>query len=221
MNKEDSFEKSKMIIFTFAFPKMFGNGLQQKLFQSRPKYLFSGTSRWRKLESSRLEEMFLMIFLATERRKRCGIYQKMCDVYGEACFSQKYVYKWAKPGWVCHYEPVSEGCVAMWWLFGEENVSVTVVSKECHAVLWKEKKNLSLLLSLKMCSCDQLLWQNSPYVTIVYIYIYIYTVISYGPKHLLWFNNTYYFLFLRLLLFHLLWILCRTNSDICKYHLLE
>ena len=35
-------------------------------------------------------------FLVTEKCKPYEIHRRMCDVYGEACFTLKYVYKWVK-----------------------------------------------------------------------------------------------------------------------------
>ena len=37
-------------------------------------------------------------FLMAEKCKQHRIYRRMCDVYREACFSQKTLYKWAKDG---------------------------------------------------------------------------------------------------------------------------
>ena len=47
-------------------------------------------------ESSRLEQRSVIKFLVAEKCKPCEIYRRMSDVYGEACFSEKNVYKWAE-----------------------------------------------------------------------------------------------------------------------------
>ena len=47
-------------------------------------------------ECPRLEQRSVIKFLVTEKCKPCKIYKRMRDVYGEACFSKKNVYKWAK-----------------------------------------------------------------------------------------------------------------------------
>ena len=39
-----------------------------------------------------------MKFLLAEMCKSCENYERICDVYEGACFSQKNVYKWAKHG---------------------------------------------------------------------------------------------------------------------------
>ena len=39
--------------------------------------------------------------MKTEKNKVHEIYRILCDENGEACFSQKSVYKWAKPQEVC------------------------------------------------------------------------------------------------------------------------
>ena len=49
-------------------------------------------------ECSRLEQRSVIIFLVSEKCKPREIYRRMCDVYGEAYFSQKYVYQWTKCG---------------------------------------------------------------------------------------------------------------------------
>ena len=45
---------------------------------------------------SRLEQRFVIKFLLAEKCKPCEIYGRKCDVYGEAYFSRKNVYKWDK-----------------------------------------------------------------------------------------------------------------------------
>ena len=41
------------------------------------------------IECSRLEQRSVIKFFLTKKCKLCVIYRKMCDVYREACFSQK------------------------------------------------------------------------------------------------------------------------------------
>ena len=60
---------------------MFGIGLKQKLFLLR---LF---------KMSVLEQ-------TSQKCKPCEIYRRICDAYGEICFSQKDIYKLAKHGFV-------------------------------------------------------------------------------------------------------------------------
>ena len=45
---------------------------------------------------SRIEQRSVIKFLVAEQCKPSEIFRKMSDVYEEACFSQKNVYKWAK-----------------------------------------------------------------------------------------------------------------------------
>ena len=40
-------------------------------------------------EYSKLEQRSVKIFLLAEKYKPCEIYLRICDVYREACFSQK------------------------------------------------------------------------------------------------------------------------------------
>ena len=49
-------------------------------------------------EGSRLEQKSIIKFVLTENCKPYEIYRRICDVYGEICFSQKNVYRWAKDG---------------------------------------------------------------------------------------------------------------------------
>ena len=44
---------------------------------------------------SSLEQRSIIKFLLAVKCKPCEIYQRICDVYEEACFNQKNVYKWA------------------------------------------------------------------------------------------------------------------------------
>ena len=39
-------------------------------------------------QCSRLEQRSVMKFFAAEKRRPCEIYKRMCDVYGEGCFSK-------------------------------------------------------------------------------------------------------------------------------------
>ena len=49
------------------------------------------------LEScSRIEQRSVIEFLVAEQGKTSEIFRRMFDVYKEACFNQKNVYKWAK-----------------------------------------------------------------------------------------------------------------------------
>ena len=41
------------------------------------------------IESSRLEQRFVIEFQVAEKCKQCEIYRRMCDAYVEARFSQK------------------------------------------------------------------------------------------------------------------------------------
>ena len=47
-------------------------------------------------ESSRVEQMSVNKVLVAKKYKQCEIYRRMCDLYEEACFSKKNVYKKAK-----------------------------------------------------------------------------------------------------------------------------
>ena len=49
-----------------------------------------------KAEYSRLKPMSVIKFLDAGKCKPCEVYRRLCAVYGEACFSQKSVYKWAE-----------------------------------------------------------------------------------------------------------------------------
>ena len=42
----------------------------------------------------RLKQRFVITFLVAENCKSCEIYRRMCDIYGETCFSKnKYLQK--------------------------------------------------------------------------------------------------------------------------------
>ena len=47
-------------------------------------------------QCSRLKQKSVIKFLLAEKCKPCEIHRRMYDVYREACFIQKNVYKWAK-----------------------------------------------------------------------------------------------------------------------------
>ena len=47
-------------------------------------------------ECSRLEHRSAIKVLVVKKCKPRGIYRRMCDMYGEAYFSQKNVYKWVQ-----------------------------------------------------------------------------------------------------------------------------
>ena len=56
-----------------------------------------------------IEQRSVIKYLLAEKCKACEIYRRMCDVYGEACFSQRNFSKWATHGFattnrteVCH-----------------------------------------------------------------------------------------------------------------------
>ena len=49
-------------------------------------------------EFTRLEQRSVIKYLMTENCKPCEIYKRMCDVYGEACFSQKFITKGSNIG---------------------------------------------------------------------------------------------------------------------------
>ena len=57
------------------------------------KYLMAGQT-----EHFKFEERSVIKFLVAEKCKPCEIYRRMCDVFGDACFSKNNVYKWAKLG---------------------------------------------------------------------------------------------------------------------------
>ena len=42
------------------------------------------------IEYSKVEQKSVMKLLVAEKCKTCEIYRRMCDVYEEACFNQKY-----------------------------------------------------------------------------------------------------------------------------------
>ena len=44
------------------------------------------------------KQMLIIKLLVAEKCKPCGNYKRMSDMYGEICFSQRDVYKWAKHG---------------------------------------------------------------------------------------------------------------------------
>ena len=43
--------------------------------------------------SQQIEQSSVIKYLLAKKCKPCEIYRRMCDVYGEACFSKKNVYK--------------------------------------------------------------------------------------------------------------------------------
>ena len=45
-----------------------------------------------------LKQRSVIKFMVAEKCKPCEIYRRMCDEYGEACFSQRNIYKLAKHG---------------------------------------------------------------------------------------------------------------------------
>ena len=45
-----------------------------------------------------IEQRSFIKYLLAEKSKPCEIYRRMYDLYREAYFSQKYLYKWAKHG---------------------------------------------------------------------------------------------------------------------------
>ena len=47
-------------------------------------------------ECSRLEQRSVIKCSVAEKCKPCEIYKRMCDVYGEVCFSKIIFYNWAK-----------------------------------------------------------------------------------------------------------------------------
>ena len=47
-------------------------------------------------ECSKLKLRLVIKFLMAKRWKACEIHRRACDVYGETCFSENNVYKWAK-----------------------------------------------------------------------------------------------------------------------------
>ena len=62
---------------------MFKIGLYQK------NIYFEANQNGDKSECSRLEQRSVIKFLVADKCKPCEIYRRMCDVYWEACFSQK------------------------------------------------------------------------------------------------------------------------------------
>ena len=50
------------------------------------------------IECTRFEQRSVIKYLVAEKCKLCEIYRRICDVYGEACFSLKDIHKWAKHG---------------------------------------------------------------------------------------------------------------------------
>ena len=49
-------------------------------------------------ENFSLEQRSVIKCFVVEKCKQCEIYRTVCDVYGEACFSQKNINEWAKHG---------------------------------------------------------------------------------------------------------------------------
>ena len=47
---------------------------------------------------SRLEQKPVIKFPVAEKYKPCEIYQRISDMFGEVCFSQKMYFKWGKHG---------------------------------------------------------------------------------------------------------------------------
>ena len=45
-----------------------------------------------------IEQRSFIKYLLAEKCKLCEIYQRMCEGYREACFSQKKIYKWLNMG---------------------------------------------------------------------------------------------------------------------------
>ena len=92
-----------------------GIGLQQKLF-------FEAILKWWKINSAP--------GLNRGLSSNCSCYRRIWDVYREACFSQKYVYK--SLNMVCHYELLkrhsfSGNTLTLWWRKSSGTASVKKV----------------------------------------------------------------------------------------------
>ena len=110
-------------------------------------------------ECSRHEQRSVIKFLLAEKCKQYELYRRMCDVYGEACFRKKYVYKWAKHGFttVSSSQSIIHG-IEILWHSGKEKVLGTVVNKEGHAdaVLWDMKGPITIDFFEKGATIDDL-----------------------------------------------------------------
>ena len=88
-------------------------------------------------------------FLVAEKCKPCEIYRRMCEVYWEACFSWKNLYKWAKHGFstisrnqkIFHVEETH-------WLSGKKKFLLKMsVNKVMLAVFWDTKGPILISLT--------------------------------------------------------------------------
>ena len=98
----------------------------------------------------RLEQKSVIKSLLAEKWKPCEIYQKICDEYWEACFSQKNLYKLAKDKFgITSLSRKDSTFRKMHWISGKENVLGAVVSKKIILTVFWDTKDPSLLISGK------------------------------------------------------------------------
>ena len=100
--------------------------------------MFWGHSKWQQIKQC--VPRLITGLLSSENHVR---FKEEYDVYPEACFSQKNVYKWTKPEFAWVEKTVHE--VEIHWLSSKEKVLGTVISKD-YAVFSDMKRPLTIAL---------------------------------------------------------------------------